>query len=659
MEPGRRKTLSQLDTNHISAIPQPSARKASHHRASQIAVAPTYNNNNTANPHHHRQSSHGEGRLSYAALSTSQGHGASTISAAPATTGQRRSSVYASAGGHGHRNSSMGNMGFLSQNASQAPNKDPRPIRDKLFKETAVRKITEYLEKARFSQSVGPKTFTQPTQKEFVSIFQFLYLQLDPNFQFIKKIEEDVITCIKTIKYPFADSITRSQLAAVGSPHSWPGMLAMLVWMVELLNMMDALFNGELDVAEDNNADKIYYNHYLKEAYRVFLAGGDDFDEVEQELGRAWTGLNAHLVTDIERLRQENAVLAQELKSLNASQPPLKTLQNERDVLISDRTKFKDYIQRLDQKREKLVHINEKIREQLLEAEQEIQQLQSRKAEFQEIVDKQDISATDVEKMTSEQETLKKSLEAASVQLHQLSTLVLEKEKLAQAKLDNVHKAIQAYNTLGYQVGVMPETAENAGGIKFEVELSLPEHDRDWLHVRPDQLIRNDLRNQIKPALAQLRQDLGTRVHEHQDEQIRLGEMLDQVNEGLSDKQEELEALEAKLNATIEQYNEIKDTATAEQAELNAQAEATERELNKMRNKMRTGLVKLDQQQQSVTLEYDKLVGEANTLREGLVRDVVKTLDEVIQFKLHIQTCLGQLEAEVEDATDQDVVGAV
>lgn len=35
-------------------------------------------------------------------------------------------------------------------------------------------------------------------------------------------------------RYPFVDSMSKSNISAVGSQHSWPGILAMLNWMVDV-----------------------------------------------------------------------------------------------------------------------------------------------------------------------------------------------------------------------------------------------------------------------------------------------------------------------------------------------------------------------------------------------------------------------------------------
>lgn len=219
----RRKTLSAIDPNHLSSIPQPSARKPS--RPSQVPQAP-YNN-----PNHQRKSSYGDSRLSYAP---------SHSQVPPNQSQQRRSSVYAS---QGHRNSSMGGFGVLSQNSSQVPKKDPRPVRDKQFKDQSVQKIMTYLQESGYCQEVTQRTLTKPTQKEFISIFQYLYHRFDPNFQFSNKKPDadNVLNCLKLLKYPFMDSISKSQLGTAGNQQSWHNILAVLTWMVELLIIIERI----------------------------------------------------------------------------------------------------------------------------------------------------------------------------------------------------------------------------------------------------------------------------------------------------------------------------------------------------------------------------------------------------------------------------------
>lgn len=51
------------------------------------------------------------------------------------------------------------------------------------------------------------------------------------------KIEDDVPAFFKRLRYPF--QISKSSLFAVGSPHTWPTLLASLVWITELLSYVE------------------------------------------------------------------------------------------------------------------------------------------------------------------------------------------------------------------------------------------------------------------------------------------------------------------------------------------------------------------------------------------------------------------------------------
>lgn len=49
------------------------------------------------------------------------------------------------------------------------------------------------------------------------------------------KYEEEVPKYLRLLGYPF--TISRSSMFAVGSPHTWPAVLAALVWLVDLVNV--------------------------------------------------------------------------------------------------------------------------------------------------------------------------------------------------------------------------------------------------------------------------------------------------------------------------------------------------------------------------------------------------------------------------------------
>ena len=103
----------------------------------------------------------------------------------------RRSSAYT--------NGRPSSIGFLSQVPPQIA-KDPRPIRDKTYMANAQRNIIDYLISANYPIPISIKTLQVPTSKDFAKIFKFLYNRMDPNYQFVKKIEDEVVLCLKALK---------------------------------------------------------------------------------------------------------------------------------------------------------------------------------------------------------------------------------------------------------------------------------------------------------------------------------------------------------------------------------------------------------------------------------------------------------------------------
>lgn len=120
--------------------------------------------------------------------------------------------------------------------------RDTRPLGDKNFQNLIAQDILDYLNQEQFSVEtnypVSLKTFKQPTQRDFVTVFKWCYRRLDPGFQFTKTWETDLYTILKTIQYPYLNSITKSQISAVGGSN-WPKFLGMLHWIVQIMKNLD------------------------------------------------------------------------------------------------------------------------------------------------------------------------------------------------------------------------------------------------------------------------------------------------------------------------------------------------------------------------------------------------------------------------------------
>lgn len=97
------------------------------------------------------------------------------------------------------------------------------------------------------SAQCSRQVLSSPTTKDFNNIMLFLLRQLDPTAaKGPVKMEEEVPALYKRLRYPF--QISKSNLTAVGSPHTWPSILAALTWLVELLNYQEQAERAQQEV---------------------------------------------------------------------------------------------------------------------------------------------------------------------------------------------------------------------------------------------------------------------------------------------------------------------------------------------------------------------------------------------------------------------------
>ena len=111
----------------------------------------------------------------------------------------RRSSAYTAG-----RPSSIG---YLSHVPTRFE-KDTRPVKNPTFIANCQQNILNYLIDANYPVPISIKNLQNPTAKEFATIFKFLYNRMDPNYVFVKKIEDEVVNCLRALKYHSSKNVS-------------------------------------------------------------------------------------------------------------------------------------------------------------------------------------------------------------------------------------------------------------------------------------------------------------------------------------------------------------------------------------------------------------------------------------------------------------------
>ena len=501
--------------------------------------------------------------------------------------------------------------------------------------------LMEFLTQRNFElemkHTLTHKSMSSPTQKDFNLMFQFLYRCIDPAYRFQKNIDAEVPPLLKQLRYPFEKNISKSQLSAVGGAN-WSTFLAMLHWMMQLSKMMEYYTTGAYDDAcadagYDVSADRITFQ-FLSDAYKEWLSIEDDDDDDEEAKRRIephveamaakFEQANESNLEQVKMLEAESKALQDQIDELAKSAPKLAKLDETIKVLEEDRVKFENYNQSMDSKVEKYMHRAELLQQEIEKCEQEIREAEDERNELQRKVNEQGLSVQEIDRMNSERERLQKGVETTTTRLEEAKDRTSKKEAETGGKLDELESVVQRYNSLGYQIGVIPSTAQNAHGHEYELQLTVNEGpnfsasqlgassqqrlEADRLLAdasngyQPYHLLQQDLKA-AKKALQDLRKEISERRNAALEEDMAKMDMLDKTKEALDDKYAEMDALGHRMRAAQEEFEKTKEITNAQNMASDAQIEKMEKELAKMRAGLTESVQLMEQREMNTNLE--------------------------------------------------------
>ncbi|RMY03043.1 hypothetical protein D0868_07663 [Hortaea werneckii] len=607
----------------------------------------------------------------------------------------RRSSVYSA-----RPSSGFGPAAHQSFFATAPPQagipQDPRRLRDPNTRAVMGQELMEFLAQRNFEMemkhTLTHKTMTSPTQKDFNLMFHFLYHCIDPSYRFQKNIDAEVPPLLKQLRYPFEKNISKSQLAAVGG-NNWSTFLGLLHWMMNLAKMMEQYSTGVYDSACEESgydvaADRITFN-FLSDAYKEWLSiEDDDDDEAEAQrriqphvdaMAAKFEAANQSNLEQVKMLEAESKSLQDQIDELSKSAPKLAKLDETIKVLEEDKGKFEQYNQSMEAKVEKYLHRADLLQQEIEKCEAELQEATSERDELQRKVDEQGLSVQDIDRMNTERDRLQRGVESTQQKLEESKDRCNKKESETAAKLEELETVIERYNRIGYQIGIIPTTAPHAQGQDLELKLTLnsgpdfsssqmgtsqqandPSSSSDRLlstpttGYQPTHLLPPNHIPTTKRALQSLRTTISERRTQALDDDMTKSDILQKTTEALEDKYSELETLGHRKRAAEEEWEKMREILSAQGMASEAQIERMEKELGRMRREVGESVQILEQREMGVGLEYEQLTLHSSALREELHTELERMLNEIIRFKIHIQSSLEGYEEFVADEVERE-----
>lgn len=506
---------------------------------------------------------------------------------------QRRSSVYSA-----RQSSSMNQMHrqsfFVNAPVPAGVPRDPRPLKDRGYQKQLGQELLDYLTRNNFEMdmkhSLSQNSMVSPTQKDFNMMFQWLYQRIDPNYRFYRNIDQEVPPILKQLRYPFEKSITKSQISAVGGAN-WSTFLGVLHWMMQLARMMEQYGYGNYDDAcaeagFDVTGDRIIFD-FLTDSYHEWLAMEDDQEDKADELlkphvarmAERFDETNSKYIKQAEMLEAEYKALQEQIDELSKNESAIAQLEEQSKLYEDDRKKFEKYNEFLAGKIDKYDSRSTILKQEMEKAERELREHEQEKADLQAAVDRQGISVADIDRMNTERERLQNGVETTAERLEETKKRVSAFEVDAGKRLDELEHLIQDYNTLGYQVGVIPSTAANAKGHDLELNLSVnptpdfrasrtrspgrPESERLLADAnsgyQPQHLLNVDLKGAVKAFFVALRKEISERKNTAMQTDAANRDLLSKTREAIEDKQQEVEALEHRVRAAEEECEKTRE----------------------------------------------------------------------------------------------------
>ena len=458
----------------------------------------------------------------------------------------------------------------------------------------------DYMTKNNFEMdmkhSLTQRSMTNPMQKDFNYMFQWLYRRIDPSYVFHKSIDQEVPPILKQLRYPFEKNITKSQITAVGGANWW-SFLGVLHWMMQLARMMEGYSTGNyddacMDAGFDVGGDRIIFS-FLSDAYHEWLAMEDDqedkVDEIMEphvkKMAAQFDEANSKYLEQVKMLEAEHKALQDQIDELSQSGARIAQLDEQNTILEEDKVKFEEYNDRMQGKSEKFALRMKLLNDEIEKVERELQECDQTKRELQAAVDRQGMTVDDIDRMNAERERLQKGLESTAQRLEESKKRVAEGETDAAQLLDDLERTVQEYNTLAFKLSIIPATAANAKGQEYELSLNVntvpnfrssrsknfenPEPERlladPYNGYKPQHLLNLDVKGAIRNGVLALKKEVIEKKNASSEVDLNNRDLLDKIREAIEDKQQEVEGLRHRVRAAEEECEKTREVSNIDE----------------------------------------------------------------------------------------------
>lgn len=513
--------------------------------------------------------------------------------------------------------------------------KEPRPLHDKSYIQQCIRQLCEFLVENGYSQNISVKSLQAPSSKDFVKIFSFIYNCLSPGYEApLAKFEEEIPRIFKDLGYPFP--LSKSSMYTVGAPHTWPQIVAALVWLTDCVklsyHLRETRLNQETweeEVTEDGIEHNKLFMDYTAKCYSLFMEGRDSYEELDSEVCSKLKDIYKVSESQLEALHEEHKSLLEELERLERekdNEPDrLAAMKKQKASLEKDIYTYETYLAELRSRLSNLEQKVECISKDVEAAELEFEAMNAEDARLKNILENQKYSVADIERIKYEQNELQQTINNHTKQLDD-DRKNLWNEELRFAKIrESIEAQLIEYHKLARKLKLIPSSAENASGHNFQIEFN-PNSDATCL---------TQYRTSIIAPLMKLMNRIEGEITAANNRKISIEDMLEQVNTMVAEKKHDVKLLTDECQKLEEMHQQRTEESEEEQKKFALEMESLEKHRQILESGLSTGLEETQKTLQEAQQQL-QLVDQQTT---DVGRHLWNKLNRVTEaIAIHLQT---------------------
>ncbi|ORZ13610.1 HEC/Ndc80p family-domain-containing protein [Absidia repens] len=519
---------------------------------------------------------------------------------------------------------------------STAKVRDTRDIRSVDFQRHAIRIIIEYLNKYQYGLATS-KTLRGLSAKEFENIFKFLFLRLTSDYVFDRKFEDEFFDLLRTIRYPFVDSISPKSLYSIAAPHSLPRYLALLSWMVQSCSIVDRRRykiqrrleqEGIIDTTKGMSStqmDRLFLDYSVAK-YNAFMQGKDG-QEVYDELKAVFRAINKsnidrynNILAEKEAVLNVSKTLDERLKTYDETQEKMKKIE-ERIAM------YKDTITNHQQKIQRYTSNIQKIEADITYLTTAEQKLQKEMDETKALIKNPEVTDEEIKRLGKLQSDLDMDIDRRRQTLDKLRQSSWEMEMQVQRKRNDIERIVADYNELIKSTDILPPEGSgsahltetlvfNSNATSLE-DMLYPQLGKDMISVM------QQYSETLKESLTNLQKTDSQLQFEYQGKQEQLYQEQQEQKKSETTytkrmQQLNLERKEAKEE--IQKYTDSKDQISRASDKLKRDALV---ELVQARSEQRCTLLELDARKMNISSQKSSLEKQLNKIASEI--DAIST----------------------------------